>query len=155
MPAKEAGETRATLPGTHFGCRTARAWGQGLAWSEGCDSAGKGHPGARREAQARRRRQARWAPSPQSGLGVRVHRVLRGIGKGTTPEGPGDHRARYAPYLGLELAVGVGGGAERRGCARRQEAEGGQQAEGGLQEPASGAHPSLRSSEARRAEGRG
>lgn len=28
--------------------------------------------------------------------------------------------------LGLELAVGVGGGAERRGCARRQEAEGGQ-----------------------------
>lgn len=57
--------------------------------------------------------------------------------------------------LGLELAVGVGGGAERRGCARRQEAEGGQQAEGGLQEPASGAHPSLRSSEARRAEGRG
>lgn len=121
-----------------------------LVWPEFCTPAGKGNPGARQEARARRRRRARWEPDPLSRLGVQEHGARCGWEGNHPQEVPGGRRARArcAPYLGLELTVGGGGRAVRRGCAR------GQEAEGRHQEPAPGTHPPLGGSEAWGAEGR-
>lgn len=84
------------------------------------------------------------SPVPRVGSGSECA-ALRGVRKVTTP-GRCREAASPAPYLGLELAVGGGGRAAPRGCARGQEAEGRQQ------EPAPGTHPPHSGSEARDAE---